>query len=81
MGKAIGAAFWIIVLLLGLAWAVSVVNAEFSCHFIFPKMLPACPHGGGDVWMLPMFTAPLGFPLFIAGVITMLTALVPKRRQ
>jgi hypothetical protein len=78
IGKAISAIVQIIIVIIGGGWAFTLWQAQTTCSLI-QSIGPHCTGGKGEIWMLPIFTAPFGIPALIASVVIVGAAVTRKR--
>ena len=75
MGKAISAIVQIIIVIIGVGWFVTLLQAQLTCSLI-PSIGPHCTDGKGEIWMLPTFTAAIGMPALIASLVIVGAAVI-----
>jgi hypothetical protein len=60
----------LVIVVIGGGWLISLIDAETKCPWIFKswRSAPACV-GGGEIWMMPMFTGAIGVPALLMSIV------------
>ena len=53
-----------------------IALAQLSCPVLIGTQ---CSMGGGDIWMLPFFYAPIGIPAVIASIVILIVRAIRRR--
>jgi len=77
MGKAISVIVQIIIVIIGVGWAFTLLQAQMTCS-LFKWIGPHCTDSRGEIWMLPIFTAGFGIPALIASIFIVRAAITRK---
>ncbi|MBR1222976.1 hypothetical protein JQ557_33595 [Bradyrhizobium sp. U87765 SZCCT0131] len=67
-----------LVVLVALLWLITVGVAESNCSLL-PGGAQRCGGGMGDIWVIPIFSAPIGIPAVIGAAVIIISA--ARRRR